>query len=80
MTLGNEQRVLRNHSAVVFANCSEPCSVIASGHLGLGHGYDLPHGGDGPPGRRSRIKLNRDLAAGTTLERALSASGRCLCA
>jgi hypothetical protein len=42
VTLGNDQRVLRNRSAVVFANCSEPCSVIASGRLRLGHGYDLP--------------------------------------
>ena len=72
VTLGNEQRVLRNRSAVVFANCSEPCSVIASGRLRLGHGYDLHAVGIAPrPGRRSRIKLTLTSRGAHALKQAL---------
>ena len=72
VTLDNEQRVLRNRSAVVSANCSEPCSVIASGRLRLGHGYDLPAVGIAPqPGRRTRIKLTLTSRGAHALKHAL---------
>jgi hypothetical protein len=72
VTLGHEQRVLRNRSAVVFASCTERCSVVASGRLRLGHGYDLRAVGFAPrPGRRSRIKLMLTSRGAHALKHAL---------